>query len=755
MGLKPGDPRELGATPYADGVNFAVYADKDAEKIELCLFDEADDMAEHRFELREKEPVLGDDGAVVGYIWHGFLEGATEGMLYGYRAHGPYDPMRNQRFNPAKLLLDPYAKAVTGELHAWEDAHFPYVRPTDRDPRIEDIFIRDDRDNAALMPKARVVDASRLMEYAFSSPVHKLADTIVTEAHTRGATAEMSAVPEDIRGTYLGLATDAFISKIRQKHYTAVELLPIQGFVSDPALVKKGLVNYWGYMPVNYFAPHTGYATPGGKAEEELAIAVRILKENNIEVIMDVVYNHTGEADAFGPSLNFRGLSDSMYTLDPHRPGHYLDYTGGGNTIDFAHPMARRMVVDSLVYWKKAYGIGGFRFDLGTVLGREHGHGYDAYSRLMEDIRNHPELQDVKLIWEPWDLATYQLGNFPGNPETGARYPQWNGQYRDFMKRFALHDHSYDGQLKYLAAFLAGSSHIFASPLESLNFISSHDGQTLMDMVTYAEKHNEANMEHNRDGHDGYVNYGHEGLHPDLTEQRLRMLRFAVGLLAVSQGIPMLPLGHEWGKSQGGNSNAYAHKPGDPRPIAHLGWDGLSQNQKDMAAFAASAFAMRGKHAAFRRTRHLTGAVDEASDLSFEDGPLRDVTWLNTEGREIWGEAMDRHDTALGMLLSGDPGNTPPAEGGRELSYIHRVERERDRPMLVLINGGFHDRTFRLPCVPGIEWRPTLDSAVSRIKDSALLSGGRKGHQGDETITVGYRSLVIFEGVRVKERAVA
>lgn len=691
--VNPGNPELLGATPDADGVNFAIRTALEAEAVELCLFDE--DGNETRLALTERTK----DGT-----WHGYVPGLAAGQHYGYRVHGPFDPKRGLRFNANKLLVDPYARAIDGEVK-WTGSE-----------RIH--FGDNDKDSAAYMPKCRVVDWQPLVaeqKPTADTAAKPLPDYIVCETHVKGATIQNPAVPEELRGTYAGLACDAMIDWFKKQGYNAVELLPIHTFPDDERLEEMGLKNYWGYMTLGYFAPQQEYAADRSNPEGEFAAMVKKLKDNGIDVILDVVYNHTCEGNHKGPTLSLRGIDNQLYRLDHGE--HYFDTTGTGNSLNFNHPGARQMVVDSLKYWT-SLGVAGFRFDLGVTLGREGEHfHFNPHSELMRDITESPELADKALIWEPWDLGHggYQVGNMP-------RDASWSDKYREMMRRFCLSEEG--GTIRDLALYLAGSSHVFSSPTESVNFITAHDGSTLRDLVTYVDKHNEANGENNRDGHHEKYrrNFGVEGETDDpyIINARQKLQRFALATLALSQGAPMIPLGHESGKTQHGNNNAYCQD----NEISWIEWgEDLSATERDMQAFSRQLFQFRHKHPALRRLSHFTGEVNPETGM-------KDVTWLHTSGREI-----DDHDwhagyKSMGVLLSG--------ENDRD---------EEDSPILLLFNGNSTTEHFTLPQLPpGFRWNEAIDSSGERHPDRKLTA-----KSGDE-IRVPSRSVIIYEAAPISQK---
>lgn len=684
-----GSSEHLGATPDAQGVNFAISA-PDAEKVELCLFDAAGK------ETRITLPRRDEKG-----IWSGHVTGLREGQHYGYRVHGKFAPDKGKRFNANKLLVDPYARAIDGTIK-WTGAEKVH-------------FAENDKDSAPYMPKCRVVDWQRLeREQAPVAAQTKkpLTDYIIAETHVKGATIQNKAVPEHLRGTYAGLASDEMIAWFKDQGYNAVELLPIHTFPDDERLDQMGLKNYWGYMTLGYLAPQAAYAATD-KPEEEFAAMVKKLKENGIDVILDVVYNHTCEGNHQGPNLSLRGIDNHLYRLTEDK-AHYFDTTGCGNSLDFNHPNARKLVVDSLRHFANL-GVAGFRFDLGVALGRDGWQGnFNPDAQLFKDINNDPVLRERNMIWEPWDLGNggYQVGNMP-------RDASWSDRYRESIKNFCMSERG--GSIQDLALYLAGSSHVFGTPTQSINYITSHDGSTLRDLVTYADKHNEANGEHNRDGHGGYRNLGVEGEtdDPEINFQRSRLQRFALATLALSQGTPMVPLGHESGKTQGGNTNVYCQD----NATSWNEWGGeLDEKEKALQEFSKEVFHFRHKHPALRRLSHYTGEVNPATGV-------KDVTWLHPTGREIENRDWNSGLQSMGVMLSGE-----------------NDRRQDDSPVLMLFNGSNGDTTFVLPDLPpGIRWHEAIDSSGEepgkRKRPDAPKAGDR--------IRVPARSVLVYEAAPI------
>src|SRR3954447_11586786 len=696
----PGRPYPLGATWDGFGVNFALFS-ANATKVELCLFDKTGTREIDRVPL----PEYSDE------IWHGYLPEARPGTLYGYRVHGPYEPSAGHRFNPNKLLIDPYAKALFGALR-WSDAHFGYRVGSTR----EDLSF-DRRDNARGMPKCRVVD--RAFTWGNDRAPHvPWSDTVIYEAHVRGFTMRNPDVGPQLRGTFAGLSTQAVIDKLRLLGITSLELLPIQAFCDDRHLVERTLHNYWGYNTLGFFAPEPRFMTTGVLSEFKTMVAR--LHEAGIEVILDVVYNHTGEGNQMGPTLSFRGIeNDRYYRLMPGDKRYYMDDTGTGNTLAITHPRVLQMVMDSLRYWVSEMHVDGFRFDLATTLAREP-HGYDPRSGFLDAVGQDPVLSGVKLIAEPWDVGPggYQVGGFPPG------WAEWNDRYRDTVRRYWRGD---EGMLPELAGRLTGSSDLFERhgrrPWASINFVTAHDGFTLNDLVSYNHKHNEANGEGNRDGHSGNHswNYGVEGPtdDPDILTLRARQRRNFLTTLLLSQGTPMLLAGDEIGRTQGGNNNAYCQD----NDVSWIDWAGVGEEGRDLAAFTRLLLDLRRRHPALRRPVFLHGT--KASS----DG-VKDITWYTPQGAEKTSEQWgDRHARCIGLLLN----------GGADNYMTHDGNPATDDRLLIILNA-FHDTVpFLLPAVPGgTAWRCLLNTVdeVGRADTT--------GHPAGASFDVTGRSALLF-----------
>lgn len=679
-----GQPTPLGATWDGEGTNFAVFSDH-ATSVELCLFDRNDPRREtDRVTLHR-----------TGSVWHGYLPDVRPGRPYGYRAHGEYDATVGMRFNAHKLLVDPYARAITGDFR-WDDTVFGYtVGGPDAD------LTRDDRDSADAMPRALVV------EPAFSwgddrSPRVPWSQTVIYEAHVKGLTQRHPDVPPELRGTYLGLSTQPVLDHLRALGVTTVELLPVHHAVSERALHDRGLVNHWGYNTLGYFAPSPRFATSDRGAQvDEFKTMVKRLHGAGLEVILDVVYNHTAEGDHLGPTLSMRGLDNaSYYRSSPDDPRYTMDFTGCGNTLDTTHPRVRQLVMDSLRYWVSEMHVDGFRFDLAPALGRSSERD-PRWGTLFEVIQQDPVLAPVKLIAEPWDVGEggYMLGGFPDG------WSEWNAQYRDTVRSFWRSD---ERTVADFASRVAGSSDIFPrGPHASINFITAHDGFTLHDLVSYESKHNEANGEDNRDGHDDNRarNWGVEGetSSEEIQGLRDRVKRGFLATLAMSQGVPMLTAGDELGRSQRGNNNAYCLDD----ETTWVDWD-LSGGERSLLAFTQRLFALRRDNAVLRRREVLDGAPVDRSGV-------KDVAWLRPNGSELTDSDWQRASKhVLGMLLYGRGADVLDEQG----------RPQHGDTLLVLFNGGEKAKRFRLPEVseddPAARWHVVLDTVDSERRDEPV-----------------------------------
>jgi len=673
--LRPiGSPTPLGATWDGEGTNFAIFSGH-ATRVELCLFAHPEDAVESaRIELQRTEDV-----------WHACLPDVRPGQAYGYRVHGPYAPAEGHRFNPAKLLLDPYAKAISGTIQ-WSDVLSGYpLRSSDPDRDL----IPDPEDSAGAVPKSLVIDTAFAWDED-SPPQIPWDQTVIYEAHVKGMTRLHPGVPEHLRGTYLGLATEPVISHLKGLGVTAIELLPVHQIAAEQRLTEQGLTNYWGYNSIGYFAPDVRYATGAGARGEQVSefkAMVKRFHQEGIEVLLDVVYNHTGEGSYLGPTLSFRGIDNAAYYWPhPENPRLYTDFTGCGNTVDPRTPRMLGLVLDSLRYWVQDMHVDGFRFDIATVLGRGDD-GFNPAAEFFGLLRQDPVLANVKLIAEPWDLGPdgYQVGRFP------AGWSEWNGKYRDTVRHFWRGDPGHVGSL---ASRLAGSSDLYEAsrraPRASVNFVTCHDGFTLQDLVSYERKYNEANGEGNRDGnnHNLSRNWGVEGP-TDVARTahiRERVKRNFLATLAFSQGVPMIAHGDELGRSQSGNNNAYCQDS----PLTWIDWR-LSRENQQLLEFTRKVFAIRAANPLLRRRTF------------FHAG--KDLTWLRPDGLEM--TDADWKDTSghmLGMLIRGD--GVADIETG--------TDSGGEEAILLLLNGGGRSRFFTLPSLdrPGT-WTEVVETSGS------------------------------------------
>lgn len=654
-----GRPYPLGATFDGKGTNFALFS-ANAVKVELCLFDAERELT--RIEL----PGHTDQ------VWHGYLPDAKPGTLYGYRVHGPFDPHKGHRFNPNKLLLDPYARQLHGELIE-SDTHLAY----DATSLQQDLTL-DFRDNAEYMPKCVVTGP---MDKAQHKPPQQ--DSIIYELHVKGFSQLNPKVPTNLRGTFKGLADDSVLDYLTDLGITCVELLPVHAFVNEPFLTEKGLTNYWGYNTLSFFSLHQAYSSSG--QIEEFREMVERFHSRDIEVILDVVYNHTAEGSHLGPTYSFKGIDNaSYYMLKPSDPRYYMNYSGCGNTLDLRHPRVLQMVMDSLRYWVETMGVDGFRFDLATILGRE-GEDFAQQGSFFNCVRQDPVLAGVKLIAEPWDVGPcgYQLGRFPSN------WMEWNDRFRDTIRRFWRGD---AGQLPDLASRLHGSSDLFeqksALPCASINYLSCHDGFTLLDLVSYEHKNNYANGENNQDGHNTSfgANYGVEGPTDNKAVKKIRkqQQRNMLATLFLAQGTPMLLAGDEFGNSQSGNNNAYCQD----NELTWLAWQQDCAKNRSLNEFVRKLIALRKVHPLLNRREYHHG---QKTSKTLQ---LPDISWLHHEGRQM--EDKDWHDStlkSLGMLLV----NTD--EGQKD-----------DEALLIILNAHTKTIEFSLPALPN-QWHLLLDTA--------------------------------------------
>jgi glycogen operon protein len=673
-------------------VNFALFSEN-ATAVELCLFDEPDATQEtHRIRIEE----------CTDHVWHIYLPEVRPGQRYGYRVHGPYAPEAGHRFNPAKLLFDPYAKAIAGTID-WSNVLYGYRMG---DPK-EDLSV-DDQDNASSIPKCVVIDQAFTWggDQLLRTPWDR---TVIYELHVKGFTARHPDIPKHLRGTYAGLATPAVIEHLQHVGITAVELLPVHHFIRDKHLVDRGLTNYWGYNSIGFFAPEIHFGTSSVRAEYvwEFKTMVKTLHNAGIEVILDVVYNHTGEGNHFGPTLSFRGIDNaSYYRLVPDQPRYYLDYTGCGNTLNVRHPRILQLIMDSLRYWVLEMHVDGFRFDLASTLAREL-HDVDRLSAFFDIIHQDPVLSQVKLIAEPWDLGEggYQVGNFP------AGWAEWNGKYRDTIRRYWKGD---GGQVAELSYRLSGSSDLYEGggrrPHASINFVTAHDGFTLQDLVSYNQKRNEANRDDNHDGTDDNLswNCGVDGptAKPSIVALRQRQKRNMLATLLLSQGVPMICGGDEMGRTQHGNNNAYCQD----NEISWVDWT-LSKPQQALLAFTKSLIALRQQHPVFRRRRFFQGRRIRGAEV-------KDISWMRPDGKEMTDEDWAKgYVRCLGVRLDGHAIDEKDSKGKPLL----------DETFLILLNAHHEPRPFTLPAHKrGVRWQPVLETAASHAnrKQVTLLKGG-------------------------------
>ena len=681
----------LGAVPGPEGTTFGLYSSV-AEAVDLCLFDAVG--------RETRVPLIPDEG----YVWSGHVAGVRPGQAYGYRVHGPWNPAAGARCNPAKLLLDPYARAIDGEVRWHPAVHGHMSGDPDR---------RDEVDSAPYVPRSVVCDPA--FDWGGDRPPGTpMAHTIVYETHVKGFTALHPDVPRGLRGTYAGLAHPAAISHLTRLGVTAVELMPVHQIVHDEALVARGLRNYWGYQTIGYFAPHDGYASAGGGAQVlEFKEMVRALHAAGLEVILDVVFNHTAEGDQDGPTLCLRGIDNATYYRLREDPRLYVDDTGCGNTLDIHRPHTLRLVMDSLRYWVEEMHVDGFRFDLAAALGRGPS-DFDPHSLFLAAVGQDPVLSRVKLIAEPWDVGPggYRVGDFP------AGWSEWNGRYRDTVRDFWR---GVDGTLPDLATRVAGSRDLYGRggrrPSASINFVTAHDGFTLADLVSYERKHNLANGEDDRDGSDDNrsANNGAEGPtdDPEILEVRARQRRNFLATLLLSQGVPMILGGDELGRTQGGNNNAYCHDDA----TSWFDWE-AARSEAGLTDFVARLCRLRREHPGFRRRGFLLGAPARPNGLD-------DLDWLRPDGAPMsavdWSVPYARAVTAV---LGGDGVG---------------VGAPRDTPLALCINAWTEDLPFRLPVVDGLAWSVVLDTARPDAPPRAAEAGA--------PVTVAARSMVVARGV--------
>jgi glycogen operon protein len=708
MRVWPGRPYPLGATWDGAGVNFALFSER-ATKIELCLFDSPDATKET---TRVVLPEQTDQ------VWHCYLPDVLPEQLYGYRVHGPYKPEEGLRFNPNKVVLDPYAKAIGRELR-WDDSLFAY-KVGDKNADLS----FDERDSAPYAPLASVVDSAFTWgdDRPPRTPWHR---TLIYELHVKGFSQLLPGVAEKQRGTYAALATDAAVKHLRDLNVTAVELMPVHHFVNDRHLVEKGKTNYWGYNTLAFFAPEPRYAgdvTPR-EAVNYFKMMVRALHAAGIEVILDVVYNHTGEGNQMGPTLSMRGVDNvSYYRTSPEKPRYYMDFTGCGNTLNMQHPRVLQLIMDSLRYWVQEMHVDGFRFDLASTLAREL-YEVNKLGAFFDIVHQDPVLSQVKLIAEPWDVGPggYQVGNFP------VLWTEWNGKYRDSVRRFWKGD---GGTANELATRLSGSSDLYAwggrQPYASINFVTCHDGFTLHDLVSYNEKHNEANGEENRDGanDNNSWNCGAEGPTDDPAVRKLRQQqkRNLMATLLLSQGVPMITSGDELGHTQQGNNNAYCQD----NELTWLKWD-LGDEDKKFLAFVQRLTGVWQNQAVLHRRKFFQGRAIRGSDI-------KDISWFEPNGQEMSDEAWNAGFVkCLGVRLAGDLIG----------DVDERSELIRGDTLLILLNGHHEQLPFQLPpMLAGQLWELLFDTAEP---DAAALR-----MEGEKKYPLQARSVVVFRTVEVE-----
>jgi glycogen operon protein len=705
MRVWPGRPYPLGATWDGNGVNFALFSEH-ATTVDLCLFDPGPDGQETaRIRMVERSNL----------VWHAYLPDVRPGQCYGYRVHGPYEPGAGHRFNAHKLLLDPYAKAIAGTID-WSPAMFGYQF----DHEDQDLSFQED-DSAAGLPKCVVIDPAFDWD-GDTHPDRPLHETLIYEAHVKGLTMQHPDVPPEQRGTFAGLACPPIIEYLQSLGITAIELMPVHHFINDWHLIQQGLTNYWGYNTIGFFAPHAAYSSSGihGEQVREFKQMVRTLHAAGIEVILDVVYNHTAEGNHMGPTLCFRGIDNAAYyrlVADDQR--YYMDYTGTGNTLNMMHPNSLQVVMDSLRYWVSEMHVDGFRFDLASALAREL-HDVDRLSAFFDIIHQDPVISQVKLIAEPWDVGAggYQVGNFPPG------WAEWNGKYRDTVRDYWR---GADRSLGDFASRFTGSSDLYENdrrhPTASVNFVTAHDGFTLRDLVSYNDKHNAANGEDNRDGDDDNRswNCGVEGPtdDPDIRALRARQMRNFLTTLMLSQGVPMLLAGDELGRTKQGNNNTYCQD----NKLSWIDWEHADQ---ELLAFTRSLIHLRQEHPIFRRRSWFQG-------ISIRGSELCDIEWFTPEGtvmtEEQWAEGFAK---SLGVFLNGNSIQRPGLHG----------ERIVDDTFYVMFNAHYEPLTFVLPQAEwGQQWACVLDTQAA-----VLAEAGEHGEAGQE-VHVPDRSIKLWQRV--------
>ncbi|HWS37695.1 MAG TPA: glycogen debranching protein GlgX [Actinoplanes sp.] len=698
MHIWPGNPYPLGATYDGGGTNFALFSEA-ATRVELCLFDE--NGTETRVDLPEREAL----------VWHGYLPRVVPGQRYGYRVHGPYEPSWGVRCNPSKLLLDPYAKAIDGD-YRWDQALFSYD--------FGDPESFNDADSADFSPRSVVINP--YFDWGNDRPLKiPMWETVIYEAHVKGMTIQHPNIPDDVRGTYSGLAHPAMIKYLKNLGVTAVELMPVHQFVHDSGLIERGLTNYWGYNTIGFFAPHNGYSSFGGDGGQvqEFKAMVKALHAAGIEVILDVVYNHTAEGNHLGPTLSFRGIDNSAYyRLVDEDKRYYYDTTGTGNSLNVRHHESLRLLMDSLRYWVTEMHVDGFRFDLAAALAREF-HEVDRLAAFFDLVNQDPVVSQVKLIAEPWDVGDggYQVGGFPPN------WTEWNGKYRDSVRDFWRGEPSSLGEF---ASRFTGSSDLYQDdgrrPIASINFVTAHDGFTLHDLVSYNEKHNDANGEGNRDGesHNRSWNCGVEGEtdDADVIVLRERQKRNFLATLLLSQGVPMIAHGDELGRTQNGNNNVYCQDS----EISWVDWAG-ARNEDVLTVFTRRLLKLRAEHPIFRRRRFFTG--DPAGDSK-----LPDIAWLRRDGEVMTEVDWNTHSGMTMTVFLNGHGIPERGALGEEI---------KDDSFLLLFNPLDEDVAFTLPDRDyGRTWEVAANSA------DPLLAAKRKTARAGTSVQVTRHSLVVM-----------
>ncbi len=698
MQIWPGHSYPLGATYDGSGTNFGLFSEV-AERVELCLFEE--DGTETRIDLPE----------VDAFVWHGFLPSVEPGQRYGFRVHGPYDPEHGQRCNPNKLLLDPYSKAIDGSFE-WNQSLFSY--------NFGDPDSRNDEDSAAAMPKSVVINP--FFDWGTDRPPRRqYADTVIYEAHVKGLTQTHPDIPEEIRGTYAAIAHPVMIEYLKGLGVTAIELMPVHHFANDATLLDKGLTNYWGYNTIGFLAPDSKYcssSTPGGQVQEFKAM-VRALHQADMEVILDVVYNHTAEGNHMGPTVCFRGIDNAAYyRLVDDDQKFYMDYTGTGNTLNVRQPHSLQLIMDSLRYWVTDMHVDGFRFDLAAALAREF-YEVDRLSSFFELVQQDPTVSQVKLIAEPWDVGPggYQVGNFP------PQWTEWNGKYRDTVRDFWRGEPATLGEF---ASRLTGSpdlyEHSARRPVASINFVTAHDGFTLRDLVSYNEKHNEANGEDNNDGesHNRSWNCGVEGPtdDPDILALRSQQQRNFIATLLLSQGVPMICHGDELGRTQGGNNNGFCQDD-------EITWVNWADADSSLVEFTSKVMALRAGHPAFRRRRFFDGLPVRRRGVE----GLPDIDWFRPDGSimtdDDWGSGFGR---SIAVYLNGQ--GIPDRDS--------RGERVSDDSFLLCFNAHDEDIDFTVPADEyWPSWLPVIDSDVRAPERDEVRAGDK--------LTVAARSVLVLQ----------